>query len=324
MSWLVQFSGSLLVAALMLPGQSPPLVRVPVRLVVAPTLVLSPAGKAIAGLDADKFEVFDNGRSQKFWLETEPEPASAVIAIQANDAMRDYLPFVAKTGSVVDDLLLGAKGKASVLSYGDDVKLLPAIDSGDVRDMFAKLSASGRESHMLDAAERAIQMLRTEPAGRARVLILIGQPYDKGSTATPATVTTHAAAENIQIFGLVLPLAGKKFVADTFHFPSMASQGGGLAAGVELTSLIPTLSHIAKSKGGIDPLSRLVATTGGTQIHFRKQTQLENALIVMGDELRSTYSLSYTPSSTEPGYHSIRVAVKLPGATTYSRAGYEY
>jgi hypothetical protein len=231
--------GNLLLAALLSLGQSPPLIRVPVRLVVAPTLVLSANGQVITGLDADKFDLLDNGRSQQFRLDIEPEPPSVAIAIQANNAVSDYLPFVAKTGSVVESLLLGANGKAAVLSYGDDVKLIAAFDSDDVGDAFAKLSASGRDARMFDAAERAIQILKTEPAGRARVLLLIGQPYDKGSTETLAKVMRDTAAENIQIYALVLPLAGKKFVADTFHFPGMASQGGGVAVGVEMTSLSP-------------------------------------------------------------------------------------
>ncbi len=316
--------GNLLLAVSLLLGQSPPLIRVPVRLVVAPTLVLSRTGKPITGLDANKFNLFDNERSQEFRLDVEPEPPSVALAIQTNNAVTDYLPFIAKTGSVVEDLLLGANGKAAIFSYSDDVKLIEPFEAADLRGAFAKLSTNGRDAHLLDAIERAIQVLKAEPVGRARVLLLIGQTYDKGSTETLTKVIRDATAENIQIYALVLPLAGKKFVADTFHFPSMASQGGGVAAGVELTSLIPTLSRAAKSNQGTDPFSQLTIATGGTQIHFRKQTQLENDLIVMGTELRSTYSLSYTPSSTEAGYHSIRVATKVPGATTYSRAGYEY
>jgi VWFA-related protein len=319
---LAQF-GNLLLATLLL-GQSTPPIRVPVRLVVAPTLVLSPTGQVISGLDADKFDLLDNGRSQQFRLDVEPEPLSVVIAIQANSSVSEYLPFVAKTGSVVENLLLGANGKAAALSYGDDIKLVRTFVSGDVRGALAPLSTSGQDAHMLDATERGIQLLKGQPASRARVLLLIGQAYDKGSIETLAQVTRDATAENVQIYALVLPLAGKKFVADTFHFPNMASQGGGLGVGVELTSLIPTLLRGAKSRHGADLFSELAIATGGTQIHFRKQAQLENALIVMGTELRSTYTLSYTPSSTEPGYHSIRVVVKVPGAITYSRAGYEY
>ncbi|HLH02419.1 MAG TPA: hypothetical protein VKX25_06605 [Bryobacteraceae bacterium] len=315
--------GIVLLAVVLVLGQSP-VVRVPVRLVVVPTLVLSRAGRVITGLEADKFEVFDNGRAQKFSLESGLEAASAVIAIQANEAMRDYLPFVVKTGSVVEDLLLGADGKAAVLSYADDVEVVRGFGPARMKDAFAKLSAAGRDAHMLDAAERGIEMLETEPAGRARVLLLIGQPYDQRSARTFASVAAHAGRANVQIYALVLPLAGKKFVADTFHFPDMSSQKGGVAAGVELTSLIPTLLHGAKSMERGDPFSQLVARTGGMQIHFRKQAQLEDALIVMGTELRSTYSLTYTPNSTEPGYHSIRVVVKVPGAIAYSRTGYEF
>jgi len=194
--------GNVLLAALLL-GQSAP-IRVPVRLVVAPTLVLSPTGHVISGLEADKFELLDNGCSQQFRMDVEPEPLSVVIAIQANDAVSDYLPFVAKTGSVAESLLLGANGKAAVLSYSDDVKLVRTFDSGDVRSAFAQLSTSGQDARMLDATERGIQLLKGQPASRVRVLLLIGQAYDKGSTDTLAKVTRDATAENCSdlCFGL--------------------------------------------------------------------------------------------------------------------------
>ena len=202
---------------------------------------------------------------------------SPVIAVQANNAMHDYLPIIARTGSVIESLLLGANGKAAVLSYSDDVTLIQAFDSGGVGEAFTKLSASGQGAHLFDAGERAIELLKAQPSGRMRVLLLVGQPYDRGSAATLSKLRTDAEAENVQIYSLVVPLAGKKFVADTFRFPSTASQGGGVAMGVELTSLIPTLLRAERTKHGDDPFSQLTTGTGGTQIHFRKQGQLKMA-----------------------------------------------
>ena len=41
----------------------------------------------------------------------------------------------------------------------------------------------------------------------------------------------------------------------------------------------------------------LTAATGGTQLHFRKQSQLEDGIAAIGIELRSAYLLSYYPNS---------------------------
>ena len=70
-----------------------------------------------------------------------------------------------------------------------------------------------------------------------------------------------------------------------------------------------------------DPFSVLAAATGGTVLHFRKQTQLEDAVSILGVELRSVYTLSFTPSG-EPGYHTLRVETGIAGAKIHARPGY--
>jgi hypothetical protein len=65
----------------------------------------------------------------------------------------------------------------------------------------------------------------------------------------------------------------------------------------------------------------LTQVPGGTVLHVRKQNQLEDAVSILGVELRSVYTLSFTPSG-EPGYHALRVESAIPGAQTHARPGY--
>jgi len=69
-------------------------------------------------------------------------------------------------------------------------------------------------------------------------------------------------------------------------------------------------------------LAPLIASTGGTELHFHQQTELENAIGRLGVELRSAYLLSYYPSSDDAGQHTISVEVSVPGAHTQNRPGY--
>lgn len=319
----IAFGAALIAAALSVAGsQQQPVIRVPVKLVSAPTLVFSNTGRLIPGLEARDFRVFDDDRLQKINLDAVAAPPVVVVAVQTNQQVRDYLPFIAKVGSVIDTLLLGENGKAAVLSYGDDVNVVTPFETEDVQSAFKKLSPSGRQSHMLDAGMRAIELLKAQPIEGTRVLLFIGQPFDQGSATPLETLRLQAQSANVVIYSLALPIAGKKFVSDTFSFPSMTEQRGGVEVGAELTSLIPALRRGAKSRLGQDPFSQLTAATGGTQTHFRKQAQLENGAIAIGEELRSTYLISYSPDSPQPGYHTIRVEVDIPGARTYTRPGY--
>src|SRR5271157_106003 len=76
-------------------------IRVPVRLVTAPTLVFSSEGRLIPGLGVRHFRVFDDGRRQRPTLDHVLAPFSVAIAIQVSRDVRDYVSFIARTGSTV-------------------------------------------------------------------------------------------------------------------------------------------------------------------------------------------------------------------------------
>ena len=131
-------------------------IRVPVRLVTVPALVFSKEGRLIPGLQRTDFRVFDNGRLQKVTLDTALTPVSIVLAIQMNQDVRRYAPFIAKAGSVVEALLAGESGEAAVITYSDDVATVKPFDTGDVQSALRKISANGKRARTIDAGVRAI------------------------------------------------------------------------------------------------------------------------------------------------------------------------
>jgi VWFA-related protein len=292
-------------------------IRVPVRLVNLPTLVFSREGQLVPGLQATDFRVYDNGALQKVALETTTAPVSVAIAVQVNQDVRSYVPFIAKAGSVIEALLAGESGEATVIAYNGDVTIINPFDS------LRRISASGRQARMIDAGRLAITVLKQRPASRARVLLFIGQPMDSGSESSLASLKEQAEIENVTVYALTLPQFGKAFVSDTVKVSGVSQQEkGGFKAGLDLGKLIEVLGHSSKAEEAADPFSILTAATGGTQLHFRKQHELESAIATIGVELRSAYLLSYYPVSTEPGYHTINVEVDVPGAKAHSRPGY--
>src|SRR5215471_14833616 len=159
-------AGVAVVAALGM-AQQAPVIRVPVRLVTVPTLVFSSEGRLVGGLQKSDFRLFDNGHPQRLTVDLESTPVSIAAAVQANLAVRDYVPFVAKTGNLIDALLAGENGESALVTYGDDVRVVKPFDSGELSTALKKVSPSGRSSRMLDAASRAIDMLKGRPASHA-------------------------------------------------------------------------------------------------------------------------------------------------------------
>ncbi len=310
--------------AALLGAQQIPTIRVPVRLVTLPALVFSGQGRILNGLQISDFRVLDNGRPQTAVLNTSTAPVSVALAIQANQDVRAYLPFIAKAGSALDALLVGESGEAAVLTYSDEVTVAKPFDSGDVQTALRTLSVSGRRARMVDAGMRALALLAARPALRARILIFIGQPMDSGSESALASLVEGAEKENVAVYALTLPEAGKAFISDTFSLQGLSSKAdrGGFKAGVDAAKLASVVERSASAAAGADPFSILTAATGGTQLHFRKQSQLEDAIAAIGVELRSAYLLSYYPNSQEAGHHTLKVEVDIPGAKVYARPGY--
>src|SRR6476661_2888844 len=94
-----------------------PLIRVPVRLVTAPTLVFSSDDRLVFGLEERHFQIYDNGRTEKPAVDNDYSPVSIAVAIQVNQNVRSHVRVMAKVGSAVDALLVGETGESAVLTY---------------------------------------------------------------------------------------------------------------------------------------------------------------------------------------------------------------
>ncbi len=304
-------------------AQDTPVIRVPVHLVTVPTLVFSKDGRLIPDLRVRDFRVFDNGRRQTAVLDVDSRQLSIVLAIQVNQDVREYLPFIERVGSVVEALLAGESGETAVITYADQVAVAKPFDRADVPSALKKISATGQQARMIDAGLQAISLLKQTPASRTRVLLFIGQPVDSGSESPLISLQEQAEKENAVVHALALPEIGKAFVSDTFSLNGVSSTAkGGFQAGVDLKNLVSVLRRSSSAQKSTDPFSILTAATGGTQLHFRKQYELERAIAALGVELRSSYFLSYSPNPADAGHHQINVEVAVAGATVYARPGY--
>jgi VWFA-related protein len=313
-----------LLLALPLLAQQPGTIKVPVRLVSVPTLVVSPDGKYIPGLTADKFRLTDNGRPRNFTLDTEDVPVSAAVVVQVDQDVREFLPFLSKVGALLDNSLAAASGEDALITYNDEIVVAKPFGKGEMQTAMEKLKPAGHDAHMIDAGLRAVDLLKERSGRGSRVLLFIGEPKENGSFGKIDELAAQAERENVQVYVLALPLLGKSFVSDSFHLEGLGSQWwkGGYRASMDLTRAVPALRRASQASAGTDPFSFLAVATGGLQLHFRKQKQLEDAIIAMGDALRSRYFLSFTPYAVDDSFHTISVQVDVPGTTVYARPGY--
>ena len=185
--------------------------------------------------------------------------------------------------------------------------------------------SAAKRHRLFDAVACAVNMLKEREPSRSKILVIIGQPFDNGSTTSLESLIGSLEQENISVFALTLPLVDKSFVSDSFSLQGFGSQfyKGGYIASVQLTRLGPVLKRTAKAKERNDPFTVLTHESGGLAIHFRKQTELENALIALGGTLHGAYTLSYAPEPPTIGRHSVVVSTDIASAVAHTRSGYE-
>ncbi len=310
-------------------AQSPPIIRVPVRLVDVPTAVVSKSGQMIRGLRAADFLLSDNDRPQSFRLDSIDQPLSVAVVIQNNDAVRTWRPAVQRVASMVEALLIGNTGEASLSLFGSEVRLVQPLtaDSNLVDKAFQTIapSSSGKE-RTRDAMVQAARQLEQASPERRRVILLVAQAGDVGSESGLSDVLRELDRGNIAVYSLVMPHIGRSLIGKTISVKDAKSafhrDDIGIVGGVDLSKLVPEIYRAEKAAAGQDDLSIMTGESGGRQSPFRTLRDLEAGISAISEELHTEYVLSYTPDRYDTGYHRIRVKVERADAVVRARPGY--
>jgi VWFA-related protein len=156
--------------------------RVPVRLVVAPTSVTDRAGNFINGLTASDFQLYDNDIPQQVHEDGDFLPISLGIAIQTN-LKKQAVERVRELGPLLGALVVGVGGEAAIFSFHNELEVSQDFtpDLGRLTHALRRLAFSPGPSHVIDAALDAMRLLDQRPEGRRRILLLISEPDNLGS-----------------------------------------------------------------------------------------------------------------------------------------------
>jgi VWFA-related protein len=309
-------------------AQDPATIRVPVRVVDVPTVVTTSDGRFVRDLRLADFSVFDNERRQSPRLDYVTGTLSLAVIVQTNDAVRAWLPPVRRTASVFEGLLMGRDGEAAVITANDDVKIVQSLtsDSARIDDAFRSLAPSGAQYRCLDAIETAADLLMKARPDARRVILLIGQSSDYGSSSRLRDAIEKLEKNNIVLYSLAMPQVGRDLMGSTIAVKSTDGVFGvhdtGIMMSLDLGKLVPEIYRSNKAASGKDCATVLTAETGGQRISFRKLKDFEAGVSAIGEELHTGYVLSYSPDRYDAGYHRIRVELDHPGVVIRSRPGY--
>jgi VWFA-related protein len=310
-----------------------------VDFVSTPAWVYDRDGNTVSGLRPEQFRLFDNGKEQNIQVDVSFVPISLVICIQANANVEGMLPHIRKIGNLVKPLLIGDQGQAAVIKYDHRIEVIqPFTSDGDqLTTAISKINPGSSTSRMIDAVSHATQMLRRLPRNRQRVILLLGETRDVASELRLRTALMDIQVANVTFYAVDMsrfmttltakpqpgrqdnrpaPLAGAASLPSMMPAtPTTVAQatggGGGTAGRAEFVPLLLELYRDAKAIFKKNPVEAFTQATGGMEFGFHSLRTLEDAFQKLGEQLHSSYTISYSPNNREAttGWHEIKVDV---------------
>ena len=263
-------------------------VRVDSSLVVLNAAITDLEGRPVAGLQRDRFSVFEDGVEQKIeFFSAEETPFAAVILIDTSGSMEGRVS-MARAAAI--RFLAGLRGDDVASIYHFDSKITQVQEFSGIRDIDERvfeLKPRGMTA-LNDAIVKAADELSKRPEKRRAIIVL-----SDGADTFSRRSADYAlkAAQNVDA---------------VIYTVDMSAMEGGRQ--IQNTGV---LRNFAEKTGG-----RFVATPGGAQ--------MRQAFEHIVAELGTQYTIAYDPKNTakDGKWRSIELRVARKNLYIRTRKGY--
>jgi VWFA-related protein len=281
------------------PGQ----IRVQVNLVNLFATVRDKHKAIVTGLKQDDFQVYEDGQLQEITNFSAESNLPITLGILMDTSGSEYymLSGEKEAGSRFLGRVLRKGDLAMIMTFDTDVDLL--ADFTDDRGM-------------LDRAINRAQI--NAPSGG---MIAQGPLPSSGSGGTNFYDAVYLAAHD-----KLSSEAGRKAIVvltDAEDTGSKLQLGDAIEA-AQRTDTVVHILLVAADGGDQSVARRLTDDTGGRMIIVRSERNLEQAFDQISEELRSQYTIGYTPTNKkhDGSYRKIRVEMKNKDYSVLTRRGY--
>ncbi len=331
------FQSGVLFAALTGAGLAQTTLHTTTTLVVVPTLVQTTGKEPVFSLTAEDFVLTDNGVPQKVALEEETKrPLSLVVLMQTGGIARGQFASYVNLETMLASLLGGAPNKVSIVNFDSRPEAASPFtsDVAEWRDAIDHPDQGDSGAAIFDGISFALDLLKKEPVSNRRAILLISQEHDSGSKTRMKEIVRELGETNTAIHSITFSAekAEAKLAFENPHVNppiSVVPSDGSLKPYNDPAR--PTQGYFKLDAplrlifGAMqENLSAEVAElSGGESMSFDGRGELEQDMNVLNNHIRNSYILSFSPTSAQPGLHTIKVQlVHHPEMVVSARTSY--
>jgi len=286
------------------------------KIVFTPVTVSDAKGQPVYGLQEQDFLVEDNGHRRPIQLEEESLPFAMAVLVQNNVPVGKAIQKVQKTAALIHPLVAGDRGTVALITYSHSPQLVlpPSADANAIVAAFRGIEVVGNGKVLLDAVQMGLDVLAAQTPRKRRVLLILGETRDEGSSARIEDVVVRAQREKVTIYaatysGTWIQYTGKPYRDRKGNPPPPTGGAMNLFA----------LLQLAAPKAA----EELARQSGGGHYSFLAQSRLEEVLQRISNDLHLQYLVSFPPAEGAVGFRPIRVAVRnRPELIVRARTGY--
>jgi VWFA-related protein len=305
-----------------LPGQQNPTFSADVKVVNLFATVRDKQGQVIRDLTKDDFSLLEDRRPQliKYFSQESDLPLTLGLLVDVSGSQRRLIPDERSASfQFFDQVLREDLDRAFVIQFQGQVELLHdltssrddlqralrLLDSPDPRQGYGGPRGYGGGGRigmrggtaLYDAVLLASDELMKKQEGR-KALVILTDGVDTASMVSLEEGVESAQRADTLVYSVL--------------FEDPDAYGGGFGRGG---------FGAVDGRGVLDDISH---QTGGRLLAVSKKRTLEQVFDSIEEELRSMYSLGYTPdrAGRDSAYHKIRLTTKEKGLVVQTRDGY--
>ena len=297
-----------LVAGFRVAGFAQTTLHTTTTLVVVPTLVQTTGKEPVFSLKAEDFVLTDNGVPQKVTLEEETKrPLSLVVLMQTGGIARGQFPSYVNLGDDAGFAAWGAPNKVSIVNFDSRPEAASPFTSNvaEWRDAIDHPDQGDSGAAIFDGIAYALDLLKKEPAGNRRAILLISQERDDGSKTPMKEIVRELGETNTAIYSITFS-AQKTETKLAFKDPAHVNPP--ISVVPSDGSLKPYNDPARPTQGyfKLDVPLRLIFgamqknlsaevadLSGGESMGFDGRGELEGRFDVLNNHIRNSYILSF-------------------------------